>query len=140
MQHHIPFLYILNLQHLPYCIRAACSENLLEIRSYAIVCQRTIPHNKIIRLLFCNGSYGFIGDIFIKTSNQETLCNIEYLLASNSCFFYLTGKFNTQIKHYLEQQVFWCSVFFDVIYRFTNFRNIIFIWVIVHIFHMINSY
>ena len=50
-----------------------------------------------------------------KEVSKEAISHIEHLFASDCNFFYFTGKKNAEVEHYLEQQIFGSTVFFDVV-------------------------
>ena len=104
-----------NLQHLPYRSGADRSEDLVKVRQHGITCHATITEHGIIRLLVCYSLYNLVGNVVIEASIQEALGYVEHLATGNCGFLNLRRKQNTKVKHNLEQQIFGCSVLFDVV-------------------------
>lgn len=124
------------LQHLPNRTRTDGGENLVKIRQHGIACHGAITEHGVVRLLLGDGGHDRIGHIAVKTGIQETVGDIEYLATRNGGFLNLGRKQNTEVEHYLEQQIFRCAVAFDVVDLLAERHLRYFVGAVVNVLHV----
>ena len=92
-------------------------------------------------MLLRNGLHGLLSHILIKAGNEVAVCHRENFLPSNDCLLNLGGKQHAQIQHNLEEQVFWCTIFLDIICKKVQLSLLEILGAVINIFHIggINS-
>ena len=103
-----------SLQNPPDGVGAVGGEDLFEVGGDAVIGEAAVSQDGVSRLFLGDGFDHFIGNIFIKTGDQEVVGNLENFFAGNFALFNLAGKRYAQLQHHLEKQIFRGTVRFDV--------------------------